>query len=205
MQNLVGIGVADATEDRRVGEGALQGVPLRGQPPAKLRWSGAQHLQAPGVHGGQCHAVGGRVQRGAVGATGLGDEQGPAIDIDGRKANLLGKSGSVWQPAEAPRNHQVQHEERALEVEDDALSEATQTIDLFPDECVHRGVGGAHQERTGDPNGPHSAADQTGPESVQVEFDVRQLRHRGIVAARGQRPPARVGGRIQPATVFGLC
>jgi len=46
MQYLVGIGIADATEELRVGTSALQGVILAAQPLGKLRKTRLRDLDA---------------------------------------------------------------------------------------------------------------------------------------------------------------
>jgi hypothetical protein len=142
MQDLVGIGVADAAEELRQGEGALDGVVLRGQPRREGGEVGRHHVDAARVHRRQRVAALQQVERGAPLRAGLGEQQGPGgLELEQRQRDPPRRLASGREPLEAAGDHQVDdQEELALEPEDDPLGESLDALDLSPSAVASGGT-----------------------------------------------------------------
>src|SRR6202521_4976225 len=103
VQDLVGVGVADAGEDRRVGERPLQSMALVAKGGAEARQVGVQHLQAAGVQGGERRLALDQLQRRPFLAAGLGEQQGTAAEVEGRETVAPRDRRSRRPPAQAGR------------------------------------------------------------------------------------------------------
>ena len=96
----------------------------------------------------------------------------------GSHAELL----SGHPPAQPSRDHQVHHEEEIVaEIEDDALADAAHCAHLAADEGVDRRIVGAQDKRTRDEESLQALADRVPREGLQVDANVGQLRHPGIL------------------------
>ena len=74
-QNFIGIGIADAAEQARVGEGALQSVVRGEKNGGKARRIGIEHLEAAGIQGAKAVFASDDVERGALLRAGFGPQK----------------------------------------------------------------------------------------------------------------------------------
>src|SRR5258708_7462499 len=75
MQNLIGIGVADAAEEPRVGERPLQGVVVLAKHGDEIAGRGIEHLEAARLMASQFRFASDDMQGGASLRAGLGESQ----------------------------------------------------------------------------------------------------------------------------------
>ena len=153
VQNLVGVRVADAAEDVRIGERALQRVVLARQALGELRQRRAEHLEPARIERGQSAAPlrpGGSTP--AASAPASVRIAVPGRKIERREPDLAGDRGAALAPAQPPGDHQVQHEEEiALHREDDPLAHASKRDHAPPFERADRRLGRADDEGIADP------------------------------------------------------
>src|SRR5713226_5900418 len=88
-------------------------------------------------------------------------------------------------PAEATRDHQVDHQEQVvLELEDQAFARTSQAQDALVFGCFERWIGGAQDERAGEPNALERLAYDVALEKIQVDRQVRKLGHAAPMISR---------------------
>ena len=137
MQDLVGVGVADAGEEARIGERALEGVVLAFNRAGELRQIRFEDLDAARVHRLQRRLALHQMQRGAPLRAGLGERQRAVLELEERERAARLLAG----PVQAAGDHQVQHEEElVLEPEDDALAEPGQPRTVLPSTAAKGGT-----------------------------------------------------------------
>ncbi len=86
---------------------------------------------------------------------------------------------------QAARDHQMQDEPKVvLEADANALSEPTQTQDLFSDGAVERRGRGAQEKRTHDPDGFERLAENAPLKRFDVNDDVGQFGHAWLAMMR---------------------
>src|SRR5262249_54949436 len=81
VQDLVGVGVADAVEESRVRERALQRMVLAQQGVLEVIEAGAKNVQAASIEAGEGRLSGEDVQRGPLLRAGLREENGAVIEV----------------------------------------------------------------------------------------------------------------------------
>ena len=130
MQDLVRVGVADATEEFRIRQGAFERVVFAEQHVAKrlgaalhdLDTTGCKRLQLPGT----AQHVDGR----AFFCGGLREHQGSVCKRKCGQINFSGWPGVGLFPVESAGNHQVKDDEQVvIEFPDDSLADAAQPAD----------------------------------------------------------------------------
>src|SRR5207245_1134876 len=114
VQDLVGVGVADAAEDVRVGERALERVVLASQRGGELVQVAGEDLHAARVVPGQCFAAVQDVEGGALLGAGLGQGERAGGEAKSGQADLGGHLGVGRFPVQPARDHQVQHEVQVI-------------------------------------------------------------------------------------------
>ncbi len=187
MQDLVGISVADAAEEARIGERALDGVVL-GDEAGREGLAGRRHdVDAAGVERRQRGAAGDDVQRRAPLLAGLGEGERAAVELEEsqrvRRGRLAGR-----EPAQAAGDHEMDDDEEvAGEGEDDALAEALDAGDDLALDGRDRRRDRAQQERMADAHALEAMADDLGVEPLEIDADVGQFGHRVSVPARIRR------------------
>ena len=113
VQNLVGVRVADAAEEMRIGQRALERVVL---PPQRLANSSAvdvKHLEAAGIECGQRLLAPNQIQRGAPLRARLGQQQRAVGKSNAARPTLPGTFAPP-PPAEAAGDHQVDDQEQIV-------------------------------------------------------------------------------------------
>ena len=182
MQDLVGVRVADAAEDPRVGQRALERVVLPGERVAECRQVRVKDLEAARVVLAQTGFATDEMQRGPPFRARLGQDHRPRREVEAGETDLSRQLGARGLPMEAARDHEVQNEkEVALESNHDALAEPSEPGDPAAGRVRQRRVDGTEQERARDPRALQPGAGDARFESFDVDDDVRQLRHLGIL------------------------
>src|SRR5262250_1675711 len=106
MQYLVGVGVADAAEEPRVGEGAFQGVALADQHLPEALEAGVEDLDAAWIERRERGFTAHQMQRGALLRAGLGEQQRSRGEVEGGEAELPRDPRRALAPAKAAGDHQ---------------------------------------------------------------------------------------------------
>lgn len=130
MEDLVGVGVADAAEDARVGEGSLEGAVFCSECGAEACEVGGEDVDAAGVYGLHVFFVAKEVDGGAALRTGFGEDEGAVGKIEGGEIVTAAEFGPEGAPVKASGDHQVKNEpETVVEFDGDALADAMEGTD----------------------------------------------------------------------------
>ena len=187
MQDLVGVGVADAAQQPWIGQRALERVVLVLERGPERRGVGGEHVDPARIVLAQrpftLHEVD---RRPALGA-GLGQHERSALELECGQPLLAGASRARRFPVQTPGDHQMDHEEEiALERKDDPLADAPDARDLAPVRGAKRRLHRAQDEGMEQLHALETHPDDARRQRVEVGFDVGQLGHR---AAWYPRPP----------------
>lgn len=178
MQDLVRVRIPDPAEDVGIREGALERVILAEQPRAELLQIGSEHLEAAGIVLAERRRAADDVQRSLPPGTCLREEQCAPVEVERCKTRPAGQAGARRTPAQAARDHQVQHEvEIPLEHEDQPLAEPIDVENCLAFDRGGRGIVRAEDEGAADPDALNARASDPAPERVAVQLDVRELGH----------------------------
>ena len=173
---------------RGIGQRALQRAAFAGESRGKRRLRHAEHFESARVVVVERLFARHHVKRGALLRSGFGQDQRAVRKIERGKAHAACERRAGRLPAQPPRDHQVQHEEaRSVELEDDPLADASQSADDLAVQRRQRRIHRPHEERARQPHALEGSSDHARLERVQVERDVRQLRH-GDVTYMGTVP-----------------
>src|SRR5205085_3351276 len=124
---------ADAAEEARVGERALQRVVLEPEGRAERLGRSGEDVDAARIERRERRTPVQDVERGALLRARLGQEERAVRKVERGEAELLRNGGSGLAPAKPPRDHQVDREEElAFERQHDALAEALDVPDAPP-------------------------------------------------------------------------
>ena len=161
VQDLVGVRVADAVEQRRIGQRALDRVPLAAQPLGELRAVVASNTsRPPRSNSASASRPCNDVHRRALLRRRLGEDQRAVREVERREPDLARDLLAALLPAQPPRDHQVDHDEAlALDADHDALAHALDGLDLRAVELARRRRHRAQHERARDPH----RLEQAGP------------------------------------------
>ena len=200
MQDLVRVGVADAAEDVRIGQRALERVVLAHERRAEVLQRRAEHLDPARVVLRERLLAAHHVHRRAPLRAFLGEEQRPVLEVERGQAAPAGQRRGSLAPAQPPGDHQVDHEEElALEADHDALAEPAQLDHAPTGEGLDRRLDRAQHEHAAQPHAVEHAPLHVSLERAQVDLDVGQLGHRGLLRAGGATsrpaPPPHRGWR----------
>ena len=186
MKNLIGVGVADAAEQPRVGESTLHGVVLPDQSSVERLQRRVQHVEPARVMISEAFFTAHQEQRSPFPGTCLGEQEGACRKIERGKAGLFRDLVAGLLPAEPPRDHQVHHEkELVIETEYDAFADAAKGVHYPSFNGSNRRVDGAEDERAGDPHVLHGRTRDMTFERFDVHRDVGKFGHRQARGARG--------------------
>ena len=207
VQDLVGVGVADAGENVRVGERALERVALGGERGVELPRRRLERFQPARIVGGEGVGVGDRMERGALLGSRLGEHQAAPREVEGEQRVAAADRGPGRAPVEATGDHQVEDQERPpLEREDDPFAQPRETDDA-PADQGSAAAAPPSARRTGCPGAPPRAARrrraERGPRGRRGCRVARaRLMPRRAMAAggarrrHGGRPRARAASRL---------
>jgi hypothetical protein len=187
-ENFVGVGIADAGEEARVGEGAFESVIGGDEVGGKLFERGVENLEAAGVKGTEAGFAVDEVEGGALFGAGFGPEEGAVGKVKGSQAAGWGDFDAARLPVKTTGDHEMEDEpEVVFEAEADAFAEAAKA-ENFSAEGVGEGrSGGAEEKRAGDADGLESLVKDAGFESFDIDGDVGKFGHGTGRAERGSR------------------
>ena len=173
MQDLVAVRVADAAQEPRVGERALEGVALAGERRAEGCEVGVEHLEAAGVEGRHGRRPAHDVQRGALLRARLREHQRAGRKLERGKSHLPRDARAGRPPVKAARDHQMEDEEEvALELEDDALADPAESDDASSHRLRERRVDRADEERRAEPHAHEGLVEHARRQVLDVDDDV---------------------------------
>ena len=142
MEDLVGVGVADAGEDARVGEGSLEGAVFGGQCGAEFFEIGGEDVDAAGIDGLHVFFVAEEVEGGAAFGAGFGEDERAIGEVEGGEIVAAAEFGSEGAPVEAAGDHEVKDEpEAVVEFDGDAFADAAEGADGVAFESLRWAVG----------------------------------------------------------------
>ena len=178
VENLIGVSVADAAEQARIGEGALDHVVLPGQHPREIGRLRFQHLQAPRVVLGQPRLPPHQMERGPTLAARLGEQQRAGGKIERRQADPAGNLRPRLPPLEPPRDHQVQHQKKfPLQPDHDPLAQPAEAHHPLALGVAEGRIHRPQQERAQQAHLLQRLPLDARPQVFQVKRDVGQFRH----------------------------
>ncbi len=126
-QDLVRIGIADAAEEMRVGQGPLQGVVIPGQHRGESLKVGLENFNPARIVGSKGDQALYEMERSLFFRPGFGEHQTSVRKIKGREVPFAPEVGTRLLPVEPSGDHQVNDEpEIVLEADGDALADAPQ-------------------------------------------------------------------------------
>ena len=151
MEDLVGISIADAGENARVGEGAFQGAIFFDEGGAEGFDVSSEDVDSARIDGLHVGFVTEEVERGATFGSGFGENERAIGEVEGSKIVSAAKLGSDGTPVEPASDHEVQDEpEAVVEFDGDAFADATKGADGMAFGLFDGGLDGAEEERAGD-------------------------------------------------------
>jgi hypothetical protein len=178
MEDLIGIGVADAAEEAGIGEGALERVIFRRQRRPKSREIGLENVDSTGVQRAQTVLAADDVQRRAPLRARFGERERPFREIECRQILTAADLRATRPPVQPSRDHQVQNKPNAaFHANRDALTDATNVAYNAVLRCRRRRFNGAQQERSGHTHAFQRLANNARFECRDVRGYVRQFRH----------------------------
>ena len=193
MQDFVRIGVADAGEQPRAGQRALERVVLGREARSELRRCAGQRLEATGVECRErCLALD-NMQRRAALAAGLRQDDRTVIEIEHRQ-RAARRLAVRRPPVQATGDHQMDHEEQRLvgiELDDHPLAEPADADDLATGQRRDRRDGGAQHESARQAQSTQRGAADLRGQTLDVHRDIGQFRHDSPI--RKTKPGARPG------------
>ena len=128
MKNLIGVGVADAAEQMRIGQRALQRVTLLLKGGCECRGIACRHFEPARVERRQRGFSLHDVQRRALLRRRFSQKQSAMREVEPRKPDSPRDGGAAFAPLEPAGDHQVKHEEQlSLELPDDALADTSES------------------------------------------------------------------------------
>ena len=214
VQDLVGVGVADAVEQLRIGEGALERVILARQRGARTRRGRRSSTsRPPGSCCGERRLAAHEVQRRALLRAGLGKRQRAVGKAKRGQADLAGQLGAGRLPVQPARDHQVQDQEEARRrsTRRCACRAAAARAPCWPSNSRERRIDACASR-----NGLASCdllqrlADNARAQAFEVDGDVGQLGHgaskwvNNPASPRREPRASRTGGRLALGSRRGL-
>ncbi len=197
VEDLVGVGVADAGEDARVGEGALEGAVFDGEGGAEGCEVGGEDVDASCVEFVGGGPVGEEVEGGAAFGAGFGEDERAVGKVECGEVVSAAEFCAKGTPVEAAGDHEVKDEpEAVVEFEGDAFADAMETADGVAFDVFDAGLDCAEEEGAGDPEVCEGLADDAGFEGGEVGGDVGEFWHGcGLDDDNGLRRPSVVAVR----------
>ena len=178
LQDLVGIGIADAAEQLGVAQGALQGVVFRGQAPSEGVGLAGHDLEAARVEGAERRRALDDVQAGPALGAGLAQGQAAVREVEGGQIPAPRQVGARRLPVQAAGDHQVENQPQlVLQADGDALADAPQGDHALGLARLGGRLGGAQQKGMGDAQTLQRLVQDAPLEGFDVNRDVWQLGH----------------------------
>ena len=152
MEDLVGVGVADAAEEMRVGQGPLERVVLATEHRSELLERRREHLEPAGVQRLQGVLAAEQEQRRPPLRAGLGEQQAcPSEKSKAASAFFARELDARRLPVQSAGDHQVQHQPQVVvEPQRDAFADAPELADDLAARRIERRLERPQQERAVD-------------------------------------------------------
>jgi len=184
VQDLVGVRVADAAEEARVGQRALDGVVLGDQPRGERVACRRHDVDAARVERSERFTPLDDMERCAPLLARLGERERAAGKGEERE-RVRRRRLAALEPAQPSGDHEMDDDEEvAFERQHDALAEPLDPDDELALDRRDRRRHRAEQERVTDRDALETLADGLGGEPLDVDGDVGELGHRGSVPSR---------------------
>jgi hypothetical protein len=150
VEDLVGVGVADAAEDAWVGEGSLEGAVFCGEGCAEVIECGGEDVDAAGVDFFGGGFVGEEVERGSALGAGFGEDERAVGEVEGGEIVSAAEFGSEGAPVEAAGDHEVKDQpEAVVELDGDAFADEVEGRDGAAFDFFDPWLYGAEEEWAG--------------------------------------------------------
>src|SRR5437016_5681404 len=107
MQNLVGVGVADAAKESWIGERSLQGVILPGESLGELPEISIEDFEPAASELLERSLAAYEPERRSALRASLGEDQRAVREIECGESKLAGNFGAGGNPAQPPRDHKM--------------------------------------------------------------------------------------------------
>jgi len=177
-ENFVGVGVADAGEEARVGERALEGVIGGEKDGGELVERGVEDFEAAGIEGMEASFAGDDVKGSAFLGAGFGPEQGTIGKVESGEATRRGDFDAARLPMETAGNHEMEDEpEVVFKANADAFAKAAEAQDFLAEGRGERRSGGTEQKRAGNAHGFEGLLEDAHLEGFEIDGDVGEFGH----------------------------
>src|SRR5215470_17247999 len=152
MKNLVGVGVANAAEQMRIGQRTLERVIASAERLRKGHEIGIHHLEPARLVLRKGGFSLDDIQRRLPLGTRLSEDQGSILEIECEEADFAGDCGAGRLPSKAPRDHQVEYEkELTIGFNDHTFAQPPQSDHLATFNSGQRRIYGTQQKWVGEP------------------------------------------------------
>ena len=178
MKDLVGVGVPDATEEARVGEGALEGVVLALQLVGECMRRGVEYFEATAVDRGKRVFSLHEGERCSPFGSGFGEYQNTVRKIEAGKSEFEWNLAIGRPPAKAASDHEVDDEEELIaEVYDQSLSQTAHPFYRAANDCRDRRIDRSKKKGVREAEAFQGMADDVPVERFEVDGDVGEFGH----------------------------
>ena len=185
VQDFVGVRVANAAHDARIGEGSLHGAVLGGESGAKRGEIASKNFDAARVDGAQALFAHEEMQGRTALCTGFGEHKRAIGKIERGEILPARQLRFARAPVQAARDHQVQYQpEAAIDANGDSLADSPQFAHRAAVRTCLWWQHGAKQKRARESNPFDRLADDSGFKRGEIGGDVRQLGHAYELAGR---------------------
>ena len=178
VEDLVGVGVADAGEDARVGEAPLEGAVFGAECGAEVFEGRGEDVDASGVDvfGGGFASE--EMEGGTAFGAGFGEDEGALGEVECGEVVAAAEFGPEGTPVEATGDHKVQDEPEAIvEFNGDALANAMEGTDGVAFDVLGSRLDGAEEEWAGYADLGEGLAYDARLEGGEVGGDVGEFGH----------------------------
>ena len=185
VQDLVAVGVADAREQVGIGQRALDGVVADEQPRAELVEVGVERLEAAAIEFGQRGRAAQQVHRGPLLRRRLGQQQRAVREVERRQADLAGDRRALFFQRKRPAiirwivRNRSSSSSKMRRLPSRRKPEHALALGGF-----QRRIGGAQHERARQPDVLQRLAHDVALQEVEIDREVRNLRHAAAMIRR---------------------
>jgi len=147
VEDLVGVGVADAGEDAWVCEGALEGSVLDGECGAEGFEVCGEDIDSAGVDLSCGGFAGEEMEGGSAFGTGFGEDERAVGEVEGGEVVAATEFCAEGTPVEAAGDHEMKDEpEAVVELKNNAFADAVKGADGVAFDFFDAGLDGAEEE-----------------------------------------------------------
>src|ERR1700736_186375 len=110
MQNLIGIGIANAAQNARIGESPLEGPVLDRERVAEGLEIAREHVDPAGIDAAQRLLPLEKMQRRTTLGTRFSKNKRTLREVEGGQVVSPCQLRATWSPVQAPGNHEMKHQ-----------------------------------------------------------------------------------------------